>query len=570
MAKGYAVKNNKNDEILFRSADFKEEEIAEQIAMSDETALLISGTDPLQRQIDDLNRKLQEAESANLAKEAFLSNMSHDIRTPMNAIIGMTGLAKKNIDEKTRLLDSLNKIDSASAHLLSLINEVLDMSRINSGKLLINEEPFYLSDLLHDTLIIVRPQMEAKGHHFDVKYHNIVYENLVGDIQRLRQIFVNILNNSVKYTKDKGEISLSICEEVKDDRCELIFNCTDNGMGMSQDFLKRIFDPFERVNNSTNSGIEGTGLGMSIVKKLVDAMNGRIDIKSKEGEGTSITIAIPLAYETMDIDASALQRKRFLIVMEDDDTSKMLQGYLNEFSIPNVTVRDFTSAITEFTDADFERHPFDGILFGNFENRTGNTFTMASYFRKSYAGLPMVLISEDDWGKIEYKANRNGIENFIPTPLFRKSLISSLQEIFTKEHSASATLQTPDLSDKTILLVEDNFINREIALELLRSTKAQLFSAENGKAALDMYLASDEGYYDIVLMDIQMPVMDGYEATTAIRNSGRKDASTIRIYAMSANVFAEDIAKARSIGMDGHIGKPIDVAKLMQTLRGAK
>lgn len=570
MAKGYAVKNNKNDEILFRSADFKEEEIAEQIAMSDETTLLISGTDPLQRQIDDLNRKLQEAESANLAKEAFLSNMSHDIRTPMNAIIGMTGLAKKNIDEKTRLLDSLNKIDSASAHLLSLINEVLDMSRINSGKLLINEEPFYLSDLLHDTLIIVRPQMEAKGHHFDVKYHNIVYENLVGDIQRLRQIFVNILNNSVKYTKDKGEISLSICEEVKDDKCELIFNCTDNGMGMSQDFLKRIFDPFERVNNSTNSGIEGTGLGMSIVKKLVDAMNGRIDIKSKEGEGTSITIAIPLAYETMDIDASALQKKRFLIVMEDDDTSKMLEGYLNEFSIPNVTVRDFTSAITEFTDADFERHPFDGILFGNFENRTGNTFTMASYFRKSYAGLPMVLISEDDWGKIEYKANRNGIENFIPTPLFRKSLISSLQEIFTKEHSASATLQTPDLSDKTILLVEDNFINREIALELLRSTKAQLFSAENGKAALDMYLASDEGYYDIVLMDIQMPVMDGYEATTAIRNSGRKDASTIRIYAMSANVFAEDIAKARSIGMDGHIGKPIDVAKLMQTLRGAK
>ncbi len=570
MAKGYAVKNNKNDEILFRSADFKEEKITEQIAMSDETTLLISGTDPLQRQIDDLSRKLQEAESANLAKEAFLSNMSHDIRTPMNAIIGMTGLAKKNIDEKSRLLDSLNKIDSASAHLLSLINEVLDMSRINSGKLLINEEPFYLSDLLHDTLIIVRPQMEAKGHHFDVKYHNIVYENLVGDIQRLRQIFVNILNNSVKYTKDKGEISLSICEEVKDDKCELIFNCTDNGMGMSQDFLKRIFDPFERVNNSTNSGIEGTGLGMSIVKKLVDAMNGRIDIKSKEGEGTSITIAIPLAYETMDIDASALQKKRFLIVMEDDDTSKMLQGYLNEFSIPNVTVRDFTSAITEFTDADFEHHPFDGILFGNFENRTGNTFTMASYFRKSYAGLPMVLISEDDWDKIEYKANRSGIEHFIPTPLFRKSLISSLQEIFTKEHSASATLQTPDLSNKKILLVEDNFINREIALELLRSTKAQLFSAENGKAALDMYLESEEGWYDIILMDIQMPVMDGYEATTAIRNSGRKDASTIRIYAMSANVFAEDIAKARSIGMDGHIGKPIDVAKLMQTLRGAE
>ncbi|MBQ1482959.1 MAG: response regulator [Erysipelotrichaceae bacterium] len=568
MDKGYAVKDARSGQILYASDNYDENDVFETVGLSDGKILSVSGNDE-RKIISDLQNKLSEAESANQAKEVFLSNMSHDIRTPMNAIIGMTGLARKNIDEKNKLLDSLNKIDTASSHLLSLINEVLDMSRIDSGKLVLSNELFYLSDLLHDTLVIVRPQMEAKKHEFITTIGDIFHEELYGDIQRLRQIYVNILNNSVKYTKDGGKITLNISQRMNGDRCELVFLCTDNGIGMSEDFLKKIFDPFERVNNSTISGIEGTGLGMSIVKKLTEAMNGSISIRSKVNEGTSVTITVPLRYETASIQAGILQKKNLLVVMEEGKTLDILQDYLKEFRIPHHTVNDFSAAVSEFTDASYENRPYDAVLFSNFENKTGNTFDLASYFRRSYPGLPMVLISEDDWERIEYKANRSGIDYFIPQPFFRKSLISSLLEVFDSKQGQGSSMQTPDLTGKRILLAEDNFINREIALELLRSTKAQIETAENGQIALDKYLENEEGHFDIILMDIQMPVMDGYEATKKIRESQRSDAASIRIYAMSANVFAEDIAKAKAMGMNGHIAKPIDVAKLMSTLKQA-
>ena len=568
MDKGYAVKDARSGQILYASDNYDENDVFETVGLSDGKILSVSGNDE-RKIISDLQNKLSEAESANQAKEVFLSNMSHDIRTPMNAIIGMTGLARKNIDEKNKLLDSLNKIDTASSHLLSLINEVLDMSRIDSGKLVLSDELFYLSDLLHDTLVIVRPQMEAKKHEFITTIGDIFHEELYGDIQRLRQIYVNILNNSVKYTKDGGKITLNISQRMNGDRCELVFLCTDNGIGMSEDFLKKIFDPFERVNNSTISGIEGTGLGMSIVKKLTEAMNGSISIRSKINEGTSVTITVPLRYETASIQAGILQKKNLLVVMEEGKTLDILQDYLKEFRIPHHAVNDFSAAVSEFTDASYENRPYDAVLFSNFENKTGNTFDLASYFRRSYPGLPMVLISEDDWERIEYKANRSGIDYFIPQPFFRKSLISSLLEVFDSKQGQGTSMQTPDLTGKRILLAEDNFINREIALELLRSTKAQIETAENGQIALDKYLENEEGHFDIILMDIQMPVMDGYEATKKIRESQRSDAASIRIYAMSANVFAEDIAKAKAMGMNGHIAKPIDVAKLMSTLKQA-
>ena len=568
MDKGYAVKDARSGQILYASDNYDENDVFETVGLSDGKILSVSGNDE-RKIISDLQNKLSEAESANQAKEVFLSNMSHDIRTPMNAIIGMTGLARKNIDEKNKLLDSLNKIDTASSHLLSLINEVLDMSRIDSGKLVLSNELFYLSDLLHDTLVIVRPQMEAKKHEFITTIGDIFHEELYGDIQRLRQIYVNILNNSVKYTKDGGKITLNISQRMNGDRCELVFLCTDNGIGMSEDFLKKIFDPFERVNNSTISGIEGTGLGMSIVKKLTEAMNGSISIRSKVNEGTSVTITVPLRYETASIQAGILQKKNLLVVMEEGKTLDILQDYLKEFRIPHHTVNDFSAAVSEFTDASYENRPYDAVLFSNFENKTGNTFDLASYFRRSYPGLPMVLISEDDWERIEYKANRSGIDYFIPQPFFRKSLISSLLEVFDSKQGQGSSMQTPDLTGKHILLAEDNFINREIALELLRSTKAQIETAENGQIALDKYLENEEGHFDIILMDIQMPVMDGYQATKKIRESQRSDAASIRIYAMSANVFAEDIAKAKAMGMNGHIAKPIDVAKLMSTLKQA-
>ncbi|MBR4471293.1 MAG: response regulator [Erysipelotrichaceae bacterium] len=566
MARGYAV--SRNNEILYQSDTFHADDIVSQVRLSDDAVLLISGKEHYQETIDDLGRKLEEAESANIAKEAFLSNMSHDIRTPMNAIIGMTMLAKKHIDEKSKLIDSLNKIDVASSHLLSLINEVLDMSRINSGRMSITSDLFYLSDLLHDTLTIIRPQLEQKNHRFNFLVNDIPYEGLYGDIQRLRQIYVNIINNSVKYTNENGEISLTISEKLEGENCILIFNCTDNGMGMSEEFVERIFNPFERANNSTVSGIEGTGLGMSIVKKLVDAMNGTIDIRSKLNVGTSVTISIPCRYEKLDINTSSLTDKRFLLVMKQDAICDAMVKYLNQYDIRYDVSRSFSTAIESLTDAGFENRNYDCLILGHLDDQTGDIFDLASYARKSFPHVPMVLVSEDNWDDIEYKANRSGIEHFIPVPFFAVTLINELNSIMSIRHDKSG-VQTTDLTGKRILLVEDNFINREIACEILKATNAEIETAEDGQIALDKYLSSNENYYDIILMDIQMPIMDGYTATEKIRSAQRSDAKTIRIYAMSANIFAEDIAKALATGMNGHIAKPIDINKLMQTLKQA-
>ncbi|MBQ6335072.1 MAG: response regulator [Erysipelotrichaceae bacterium] len=567
MAKGYALLNERNGQIIGASAAFDKENVNARIAMGDDLILLISGEEEQEKLIDELNTRLEEAESANIAKETFLSNMSHDIRTPMNAIIGLTALAKKHIDEKSRLLDSLNKIETASSHLLSLINEVLDMSRINSGKMTIARELFSLSDLLHDIMTITNPQMQQKGHTFIFETDNISYESLYGDIQRLRQIYVNIINNSVKYTEHGGKIRVSISEETKDDKCILIFRCVDNGVGMSEEFVKKIFEPFERASNSTMSGIEGTGLGMSIVQKLIEAMDGEIIVKSKVGEGTDITISIPLDYKTMDIEYQAIEGKRFLIAMNDEETVNRLKTYLSEFNVHFDEANDFSSAIDALTNADFNDIRYDGFLLGHIDDSRGDTFDLANYLHRSFPDVEMVLISDDNWDQIEYQANRSGIQHFIPVPLFRKTLINALNKLTKDNDSDLLSAGSTDLSDKNILLVEDNFINREIASELLKGANASVETAKNGKEALEKFISSPLNYYNVILMDIQMPIMDGYTATTEIRNLDREDAKTIHIYAMSANIFAEDIAKALETGMNGHIAKPIDVHKLMQTLK---
>ncbi|MBQ6124077.1 MAG: HAMP domain-containing histidine kinase, partial [Spirochaetales bacterium] len=249
------------------------------------------------REIEDLRRQLEEARNENKAKEVFLSNMSHDIRTPMNAIIGMTALAKKHIDEKPRVQDALNRIETASSHLMNLLNEVLDMSRINAGKMVISQEPFSLSDLLHEIISMVQPQLERRKHNWKLELGDIEIEQFYGDVLRIKQVYVNIITNAVKYTDDGGNITVSISEKVDGSKCILSFRCRDNGIGMSKEFLSRIFIPFERVNNSTVSKIEGTGLGMSIVKSIVEAMSGTISIESEPEVGTEVCVDIPLRFE---------------------------------------------------------------------------------------------------------------------------------------------------------------------------------------------------------------------------------------------------------------------------------
>jgi len=567
MSREYAVRKSSSPEkILYQSVSFDVTDITDILPLSQGMELLISGRDD-DSKVADLQKQLSEAQDANKAKEVFLSNMSHDIRTPMNAIIGMTALAKKHIDEKNKVLDSLNKIDTASSHLLSLINEVLDMSRINSGKMVIAKELFSISDLLHDTLAIVRPQAQQKNHHFLFTADRIHTENLYGDVQRLFQIMVNIINNSIKYTNEGGEITVSISEEVEGDICHFGFMCKDNGNGMSEEFLQKIFEPFERASSSTMSGIEGTGLGMSIVKKLIEAMDGTIMIQSKLSQGTTVLITIPMKYEKLDIDTSSLENKNLLIIENNEQLKETYRQYLSEFDISFDIADSSSEAIAAISDNEFHNQKYDALIIGTLSRMDGNIYDIASYFHKADQDLKIILVSDDNWDEIEYRASRNGIQSFIPLPFFRKSLLNSLNQALGQDRENETSSLVPDLCGKTILLVEDNFINREIAKEILSSTNATIETAENGKEAVDKYLEAEDGHYSLILMDIQMPIMDGYEASRNIRSSNKPDAEKIRIFAMTANTFVEDIAKAREAGMNGHIAKPIDINKLMLTLK---
>ena len=522
----------------------------------------------LQQECEELRVRLKEAEAASEAKENFLSNMSHDIRTPMNAIVGMTALAKNHIDEKNRVMDALDKIEIASGHLLSLINDVLDMSRINSGRMRIQEELFQLSDLLHDVLVIVRPMSDARGHHFSFESGEIVRESLYGDALRLRQIYVNIISNAVKYTEEGGNIRVRVSEESLGERCALIFECEDNGIGMSEDFLRRIFDPFERVNSSTVSGIEGTGLGMSIVKKLIDAMEGTIEIESREGEGTKVRIRIPLRFEKLTVHTEELQGKRVVLIENDPGIISNYKQYLEGSGLQLEIVSTIAEAVSALTEADYHKETVDGVILGQELCADDDIFEAASYFRKSYPHLVMILAKECRFEEIEYRAERAGIDRYLPVPFFRKSLLGTLIDALSAASSVrDGNGGIPDLGGKHILLAEDNMINREIAKEILIATGAGIETAENGKEALQLFEASEPGHFAVILMDIQMPLMDGYTASREIRALSREDAKRIPIYAMTANAFAEDIEKARNAGMDGHLAKPIDMTALMQVLR---
>ncbi len=580
MSREYAVIDDDRS-ILFQSAGFSLSGIRDTVPLSGGLFLVISGsddapkegtsragapgTDDAAAEIAALRAQLKEAQDANAAKETFLSSMSHDIRTPMNAILGMTTLAKKHIDEKTRVLDALNKIETAGGHLLSLINDVLDMSRINSGRMKLTSDRFSLADLMHDTLSIIRPQVQQKGHSFTLEADAIDIEQFYGDALRLRQIYVNILSNAVKYTPDGGQIRVALSEEPDGDRCALIFSCRDNGIGMSDEFLRRIFEPFERVNSTTISKIEGTGLGMSIVKKLTDAMGGTVTVQSRVGEGTKVTVRIPMAYASVRADGSALAGQRLLILETDPKARDAFSRYLDEYHVPYTVTAAVPEALDALTDADFRSRPYTGLILGALPDGAG-LFDTAQYFHHSFPALTIVLVSDADWGEIEYRANRSGISGFIPRPIFRKSLINGLGRALQGSGPDPSASAVPQLAGRHILLVEDNLINREIAKEILSATEAQIDTAEDGRQAVDAFLASPEGHYDLILMDVQMPVLDGYGATGEIRASGRADAR-VPIYAMTANTFAEDIARARASGMDGHIAKPIDMHTLMQVLR---
>lgn len=523
----------------------------------------------------ELERALEAAEAANRAKSAFLSNMSHDIRTPMNAILGMASIGLAHIDEKARVQDCLLKIQTASTHLMSLVNDVLDMSRIDSGRMTINEEAFSLADLVHDIAVIVRPQAAQKNQSLQMEIGQIDKEHLVGDPLRLRQILVNIIGNAVKYTQEGGTIHVQFKQHIdngaasEEKKVWLDFLCEDNGIGMSSEFLERIFIPFERVRNTTISKIEGTGLGMAIVKNLVDRMGGKITVESEEGVGSRFLVTLPLAISDEERKAAEFaEGSLVLIAGSREERSRQLADYLTESGLEPICITAGLEAVTYLTEAQYEGHMPCAMLLEQ-ELADMHSLELAAHVRElAGPAFPILLVSDEDWAQIEYQAQRAGVNAFVPCPLFKSRLLETLSNLIDVGGKAEA-VEAPqtDYGKYRVLLVEDNELNQEIAMELLSFTGVQVEVADNGARALELFEASPEAYFDIIFMDIQMPVMDGYEATRRIRALPRHDAKEVWIVAMTANAFVEDIRLSREAGMNEHCSKPVDPERLTEILR---
>lgn len=529
-------------------------------------------TEALERENQALREALEKAERANEAKSRFLSSMSHDIRTPMNAIMGMTTIALSHIDEKARVQDCLDKIRTASSHLMSLVNDVLDLSRIDSGRMTISQERFSLADLVHDTAVIVRSQAEQKGQSLVFDIGRICEESLEGDPLHLRQILVNIIGNAVKYTPEGGHILARFSQRPGEEpgTVWLSFLCEDDGIGMSPAFLEQIFVPFERVRSSAVDHIEGTGLGMAIVKKLIDGMGGKIQVESQEGQGSRFTVEIPLPTAPRQQQRVLPQGRQVLLAERREDRAEQMAACLREAGLEPVRLTGGMEAVTRLTEARYEGRMPCALLLGQ-ELEDMPPLDAAAHVRQ-LAGrdFPILLVSEGDWAQLEYRAVRAGVNAFVPCPLFGSRLLDALSLLIGEDQPGESGPVGPSLRDYSayrVLLVEDNELNLEIATELLGMTGVQVETAENGRQAVDHFAAAPEGYYDLIFMDVQMPVMDGYEAARQIRAMDRPDAKSVWIVAMTANAFVEDVRLSREAGMNEHVSKPVDLERLQDVLR---
>lgn len=520
-----------------------------------------------------LKNASEAAEAANRAKSDFLARMSHDIRTPMNAIMGMTAVAAMHLDDKERLTDCLSKITVSSRHLLALINDVLDMSKIESGKVTLSEEPFSMADMVDSIVTIIRSQTNSRHQELKVHISDIAHENVIGDTLRLRQVFVNILGNAVKFTPENGTITFSIRE-----RDSLVhgmacyeFVCRDTGIGMEADFIKTIFDPFSRSENSVSRNIEGTGLGMSITRNIVRMMEGDIQVESQPGQGSVFTVQLHLKLQDQaEENTDEFKDLRVLVADDDPDACVSACEILEGIGMNAEWVLNGKEAVARTMEAHAEQKDYAVVILDWKMPEQDGVETAREIRRQVGDSVPIIVLSAYDWSDIEAQAREAGIQVFIEKPLFRSRLIYALRSVFAQKSNEqpleTAELENASYAGKRILLVEDNELNREIAEELLSFIGVLTEEAENGQIAVEMAEKSPQGYYDLILMDIQMPVMNGYEATRRIRGLGREDTDRIPIIAMTANAFADDIREALDAGMNDHVAKPVEVAKLLEML----
>lgn len=521
-------------------------------------------------QLETLHQAEQEAVKANQAKSEFLSSMSHDIRTPMNGIVGMTAIAQANINDRDRVTDCLSKISLSSKHLLGLINDVLDMSKIESGKLSLNTHIVSLRETMDNLVNIAQPQIKAKNQAFDIFIQNIQTENVYCDSVRLNQILLNLLSNAIKFTPEHGLIHVYLRQENSPRgknfiRC--VFTVRDNGIGMTEDFQKQIFEKFSREQTQQVHKTEGSGLGMAITKAIVDAMQGTIELKSKLGEGTEFTVTFDLeCADVQEIDM-VLPPWKMLVVDDDEDLCRSTVNALQEIGIQAEWATSGHIAI----DMALKRHTMSDdyqIILLDWRMPDMNGLEIAKAFRNHLGDtVPILIISAYDWNDIESEARQAGVQGFISKPLFKSNLFLGLSPYIleTKKTETAQKEKSDQFKGKHILLAEDNDLNWEIANELLSEEGFIVERAENGLECVEMFSKSEIGQYDAILMDIQMPVMNGYDAAKNIRALSRSD-SNIPIIAITADAFSDDIQRCKDCGMNEHISKPIDMEQLMQTL----
>ncbi len=520
---------------------------------------------------ESLEQALQMAQTANEAKSAFLSNVSHDIRTPMNSIIGFLALMREEVDKPETVMEYNKRIDAASQHLLGLINDVLDMNKIECGSVSLNISEMNLAEVIEEINTIIRPQAQDKGQTFEIFVSHLANEHLLGDKLRINQILLNLLSNAVKYTPGNGNIRLRVEElpQVVSNYSRIRITVSDNGMGMSEEYLKVIFTPFTREESEPIRKIQGTGLGMAITKSLVDLMGGTIHVESELGKGSTFTVELELRIQEREDDPrfwTDHHVARMIVTDDDEDVCRNIVNTMSKTGVSTDYATDGENTVRMIRSAREAGRPYDLILL-DWKMPKLNGLETARLIRKNYPDkIPILLLTAYDWSDIEQEAMEIGVDHFMPKPFFMSTFKDVIRRVMGSQ-KREEDRQFNVIKGMHILVVDDIEANRIILVKILGTLGAECEAVDNGREAVEKFEASRPGEYGLILMDVQMPVMDGYTATRKIRGSSHPSAKTVPIIAMTANAFVDDVRDAIESGMDAHIAKPIQLNTLKNTIK---